>query len=151
MHCIERNVSNIERIIQIVFALIFSASMFSLALFMPFFWQGFIGLTAAIVSCELLYMVAFWPKIEQVVGQNRSKLSINVSSNQRGNAYKQAFIMSGCQDLMMLVVWVMLQAHLIGVVLLLAVVITNVLLWRKFRFNKCDANPGVKECRVIGY
>lgn len=142
MPCVERKVSTLERGVQFALALTVSGSMFSLALVMQFFWQGCICLFAAIVACEMLYVIAFWPKVEQVVGQNRSKLSLNVSRNQRSIALKQAFATSGCQTLIMLIVWVLFRSHIIGGILLLTCVITDFLLWHKFHFHNCDVNRG---------
>lgn len=149
MDSVERKTSILERGVQFALALVVSVSMFSLALVMPFFWQGCICLFAAIVACEMLYVFAFWPKVEQVVGQNRSKLSLNVGNIQRNAALKCAFATSGCQTVIMLIVWMLFRAHIIGGMLLLVFAITDFILWRKFQFLNCDAGQAcVQENRV---
>ena len=150
MPCVERKVSTLERGVQFALALTVSGSMFSLALVMQFFWQGCICLFAAIVACEMLYVIAFWPKVEQVVGQNRSKLSLNVGSNQRSIALKRAFATSGGQTIIMLTVWVLFRSHIIGGILLLACVITDFLLWHKFHPHNYDANRGSQKNNAKG-
>ena len=140
MHSVERKVSALERGVQFALALIVSGSMFSMALVMQFFWQGCICLFAAIVACEMLYVIAFWPKVEQVVGQNRSRLSLDVDSNQRSIALKRAFATSGGQAIIMLIVWVLFRSHVIGGILLLACVIADFLLWHRFHSHNYDAN-----------
>lgn len=140
MRNVERKVSILERCVQLALALAISGSMFCMALVMQFFWQGCICLFISIVACEMLYVIAFWPKIEQVVGQNRSKLSLNVSGNQRSIALRQAFATSGIQTLIMLIVWVLFRLHILGGLILLSCVITDYLLWHKFHSCNCDVN-----------
>jgi hypothetical protein len=98
----------------------------------------------------MLYVIAFWPKVEQVVGQNRSKLSLDVDSNQRSIALKRAFATSGGQAIIMLIVWVLFRSHVIGGILLLACVIADFLLWHRFHSHNYDANRGSQKNNTKG-